>query len=140
MKAVVGAEARAFRRAVGVMAWAVLEELALCAELDEHGSLVAHTNVRALAAQLGVGKDTVARAVAGLDRAGVVRRVVAERGARGALPSSSYVVDLEGIDGLSIETNASTNSAHAIARRSPRHAPRVDETQTSLFDLPASVS
>ncbi|MGH9247683.1 MAG: MarR family transcriptional regulator [Acidimicrobiales bacterium] len=150
MKLVVTGEARAFRSALGVTAWAVLEELALEAVIDGDGALVAHTNVRAVAAQLGVSKDTAARAIARLTRASVVRRVVAERGARGALPTSSYVIDLTEVAGVSVDINTPTELTHATATApSPtaafrpctsRPAPRVDDAQTSLFDLPASVS
>lgn len=144
----VTAEARAFRRAVGVTAWAVLEDLVLDADVDERGALVARTNVRRLAAQLGVSKDTAARAVTRLARAGVVHRVVAERGTRGALPSSSYVLDLVGIAGLTVDArhanavvHAGTKApAQASPRIRPRPASRVDDAQTSLFDVPASVS
>lgn len=142
------AEARAFRRAVGSTAWAVLEDLVLDADVDERGALVAHTNVRRLAAQVGVSKDTAARAVTRLALAGVVHRVVAERGTRGALPSSSYVLDLVGIAGLTFDAShgsavlhADTNApAQASPRTRTRPASRVDDAQTSLFDLPASVS
>ena len=55
------------RRVLGPTAWTVLEELT--AEADHDGSrlVVRSTNVRALAARLGLNKDTVApsRLIAG---------------------------------------------------------------------------
>jgi len=145
---VLAAEARAFRRAVGVTAWAVLEDLVLDVEVDDRGALVARTNVRRLAAQLGMSKDTAARAVNRLARAGVVHRVVAERGARGALPNSSYVLNLVGIAGLTVDVPHANAVVPADTRTSPqassrtraRPASRVDDAQTSLFELTPSVS
>jgi hypothetical protein len=61
-------------RAVCTTAWAVLCELALDAEADAHGHLMAHTNVRRIAAKLGISKDTAARALGGLVDAGLVAR------------------------------------------------------------------
>lgn len=143
MNVVVGADARDFRRAVGVVAWSVLEELLLDAHIDD-GALVAHTNVRAIAARLGVSKDTAARAIGRLARASVVQRVVAERGARGALPMSSYRVDVARVVGLAVDEGSSVAPAIATTSTDPRRATRVtrrvDDAQTSLFELPASTS
>ena len=150
MKLVVTADARAFRGAIGLTAWAVLEELLLDAHIDTHGTLAARTNVRRLAAQLGMSKDTAARALNRLARAGVVHRVVAERGARGALPTSSYRVDLAHAAGVNIDAHEAATASTAIdsidspqratRRRTTRPATLTDHAQTSLFDLPASVS
>jgi len=149
---VVTVDARTFRGAVGVTAWTVLEELLLDAGVDDRGALIARTNVRRLAAQLGVSKDTAARALNRLARAGVVRRVVAERGAGGALPTSSYVIELVQIDGVTVDIDAhdvesapsATDVSDAVQpvarRRTTRPASRIDGAQTSLFDLPASAS
>jgi DNA-binding Lrp family transcriptional regulator len=142
LNVVVTSDARAFRRAVGVTAWAVLEELVLDADAD---ALVACTNVRRLAAQLGVSKDTVARALNRLARAGIVVRVVSSRGERGALPTSSYAIDLTNVVGIGADTDAGVarveRATDAPARaRVTRTAARMDEAQTSLFDLPASAS
>lgn len=148
MKVVVGADARSFRRAIGLTAWAVLEELLLDAHVDDHSALIARTNVRRLASQLGVSKDTAARAISRLVRAGVVERVVAERGPRGALPTSRYRIDLAQVDGVTVaadaqEVSPATESLGAFPHtrpRSTRQASRIDDAQTSLFDVPASIS
>ncbi len=52
---------RAVKRSVGLMAWGVLEDIALDAQLDQCGRLVAETSVRQIAANLGLGKNTVNR-------------------------------------------------------------------------------
>lgn len=65
---------RRTRKSLGSTAWAVLEDIALEAEVDDHGRLVVTTNVRRVAAQLGMSKDTVARAFLRLSDAGLVER------------------------------------------------------------------
>ena len=65
-----GASASA-RRQLGVLAWSVLEAVAL-AGAPEGGAWVATTNARDLAAQLGVGKDRVAAALGVLRAAGLL--------------------------------------------------------------------
>ena len=59
------------RRNLGVVAWSVLEVVALAGS-DEDGAWVATTNARDLAARLGVGKDRVAAALGVLRAAGLV--------------------------------------------------------------------
>ena len=61
----------AARRQLGVVAWSVLEVVAL-AGAAEDGAWVATTNARDLAARLGVGKDRVAAALGVLRAAGLV--------------------------------------------------------------------
>lgn len=50
---------RGVKRAVGLVAWGVLEDVALDARLDDRGRLVAETNVRRIATNLGLSKTTV---------------------------------------------------------------------------------
>ncbi len=59
------------RRRLGATAWVVLEEL-LLASNDDAGWCEATTSVRALAARTGLAKDTVARALSRLRRAGLI--------------------------------------------------------------------
>ena len=141
----VAADTRALRRAVGVTAWCVLEELLLDAHLEDRGALVATTNVRRLAAQLGVSKDTAARALNRLARAGVVHRVTSARGARGALPTSSYRVDLAQVEGVTVDVApAIKTNSQAQPRSTPRThtrtAPLINNPQPSLFDLSTNSS
>jgi hypothetical protein len=63
---------RAWRRRLGPLAWAVLEELAQQAS-PAHDGWVAAIGVRDLGAAIGVTKDTVARALVTLRSSGVVK-------------------------------------------------------------------
>lgn len=73
---VVSPHARELRRRLGPTAWVVLEEL--ISTSTPHGAGCRSTaTVRSLAADLGLAKDTVARALARLEAAGLV---VAEQG------------------------------------------------------------
>jgi DNA-binding transcriptional ArsR family regulator len=63
---------RAIKRAVGAMAWAVLEDIALEARIDDAGRLAAETNVRRIAENLAANKDTVGRHLARLREHGFV--------------------------------------------------------------------
>lgn len=65
-----GASAAA-RHQLGVVAWSVLEAVALAGDAD-HGAWLATTNARDLATRLGVGKDRVAAALGVLRAAGLV--------------------------------------------------------------------
>jgi DNA-binding transcriptional ArsR family regulator len=67
----VDAASVAARRELGVVAWSVLEAVALTGG-DEDGAWVATTNVRDLAERLGTGKDRVAAALGVLRAAGLV--------------------------------------------------------------------
>ena len=76
---------RVTSRAVGPLAWVVLEELALRAQVGE--KLAIETNVRALSSDLGIGKDTVAQALSRLVDLGLVSSQAQRRAGRTA-PSS----------------------------------------------------
>jgi DNA-binding MarR family transcriptional regulator len=69
----VSQESQALRRRLGPLAWLALETLALAAE-TRSGGWVAPCGVRGLAEDLGISKDTAARAVAKLLTAGLVTR------------------------------------------------------------------
>jgi hypothetical protein len=62
----VTAAARALCRTLGTTALVVLQDVALDAEVDPTGRLLAVTSVRRIAAHLGISKDTAARALARL--------------------------------------------------------------------------
>ena len=66
------ASSRAVKRAVGAVAWVILEDIALDAVLDDRGRLVSDTSVRQVAANLGMNKTTVARHLARLREHGSV--------------------------------------------------------------------
>ena len=98
---VLTAAGRAVCRAVGTTAWAVLIDIVLDAEADAHGNLVAATNVRRIAANLGVSKDTAARALGRLVDAGLVVRHC-RRGASGEFVHSIYELRLNPGDGITV--------------------------------------
>lgn len=137
MNVVVTADARELRRAVGVTAWCVLEELVLGAELDAD-RVVVSTNVRRLAVAVGVSKDTAARAVARLMRAGVVERVTKARGKRGTFPTAVYAVDVARVPGLMTNPRTPTTTSKPQPPSTPRthSTPRFTNPQPSLFELP----
>lgn len=90
----VTADARPLCRAVGATAWAVLHDVALDARPAPQGRLVAATNVRRIAAHLGIGHDTAARALARLAGAGLVVRRDRRRGRSGQFVPSLYELRL----------------------------------------------
>jgi hypothetical protein len=71
---VVGAGAISLARWVGPMAWTVLTALAVDAESDG-ADMITRASVRSLAADLGLNKDTVGRALARLRQAQLVVHV-----------------------------------------------------------------
>ena len=85
---VVGAAAGELRRALGPTSWVVLEELLLCS-IGPADAFVAQVSVRALAASLGLAKDTGGRAICRLRYAGLVR-VVQQRTVAGIFDTGTY--------------------------------------------------
>ncbi len=75
------------------MAWAILEDIALDAHLNDHGRLVATTNVRRIADNLGVSKNTVATHLARLRDAGFVLHEEGDHDDTGRYTVSRYVLD-----------------------------------------------
>jgi hypothetical protein len=88
-------------RAVGTTAWAVLTDIALDAEADAHGNLVAATNVRRIAGDLGISKDTAARTLGRLVGAGLVVRHC-RRGAGGEFVRALYELHLDPDAGVTV--------------------------------------
>ena len=84
---------RHVKRAVGVMAWAILEDIALDAHIDQAGRLVATTNVRRIADNLGVSKNTVATHLCRLRDAGFVLHEEGDHDDTGRYTVSRYVLD-----------------------------------------------
>jgi DNA-binding transcriptional ArsR family regulator len=87
------ASSRAVKRAVGLAAWGVLEDIALDARLDDAGRLVAETNVRRIAANLGLNKDTVSRHLRTLREYGFVLHEEERAAQSGRYISCRYVLD-----------------------------------------------
>jgi DNA-binding transcriptional ArsR family regulator len=76
------------RRRLGPTAWVVFEEL-LLASTGPADACCSSVSVRSLAAQLGLAKDTVARALMRLRRAGLITSAQT-RSATGTFASGSY--------------------------------------------------
>ena len=135
-----GDAARALRRSLGPVAWAVLEDLATEAQLNEHVCVV-ETNVRRVAGNVGISKDTAARALRRLINAGLVTRAPSRRGERGEFATISYEIHLDRTAGITTAAPSSETTTIAdahILRETPtpaRRRPRdIDAAQVSLFD------
>ena len=133
---VLGKSALGLRRALGPVAWFVLEELMLCAT-EDNGQLVAHVSARVLAGRLRLDKDTAARAVARLCAAGVVVRSTQRRGKTGRFGPGALELllptDLSMHRCPSMPDTAATAKTVRVARqRSPRR--RTEDAQLSLLE------
>lgn len=80
-------------RRVGPAAWVVLQGLAARSN-GSRRTAQADTNVRELATDLGISKDTVARAINRLVDAKVVRRTTFAQNESGRFAARSYLIDL----------------------------------------------
>lgn len=152
----------ATRRSLGHLAWAALEVLALRTRFED-GALVADGNVRTLAAELGVGKDTAAAAVRRLVDAGLVHHRSRRSGGRYA--TSAYLLDGDACHhaGLRVEGThlgqrpspcpplpcpdppdtapKDTDTGRAPSPTKDLRSPSSDaRAQPSLFELPTSTS
>ena len=150
---------RALCRRVGPLAWVLLEELALRAEVRPEG-LTVETNVRELGATLSFGKDTVAKALGRLADLGLLHPEA--RRVAGRYAGNAYVVDVEACRRVGIvitqvavvsspcpvapcpveldaaEADGVSLTATGLVGASPasRSAGPADSTFPSLFDLP----
>jgi hypothetical protein len=121
---VVGADSRRARRELGAVAWVMLEAVALAGEFDAEGRWVAVTNARALASELGIGKDRAAAALATLRAAGLVVAHAGRQYGSARFAPSRYEVRLP----VSHHTDtATTTPDRPTRRRAPRTRARVDE-------------
>lgn len=127
-----GHGATILRRQLGATAWAVLEELVT----RSHGPSVAcaaAATVRSLSGDLGVSKDTVARALGRLRDAGIVT-AEQSRASTGMFTSGSYRIVVPSCIAFS-------EPAPAVAEPRPRPlASRALIAQRSLFDRDPSTS
>jgi DNA-binding transcriptional MocR family regulator len=126
-----GPAAPTTRRAVGPIAWCVLEHLAETAE-HRAGNTVSYESVRSTAGALGFANDTVARALRRLADAGLIT-YVPSRAVDGRFASSHYRLTLPAnvLIGLPVPTPVA--SANRSRRSSSRPHP-ADATQLSLID------
>lgn len=118
-----GTDSVELRRALGPTAWVVFEQLLLASTVTPSGSR-ASVSVRSLAAELGLAKDTVARALSRLRRAGLVR-MIQTRTRAGAFAAGSYLLTIP--DSITVETAPQTTRSD---RRS--QAPRSITSQLVL--------
>jgi DNA-binding transcriptional ArsR family regulator len=125
---VIGGASIELRRRLGPTAWAVFEEL-LLASTGPSGDCHATVSVRTLAGELGLAKDTVARALARLRRAGlVIARQT--RTDTGAFATGSYLLAVPS----SIRFDDVTPSTgHRTPRpRTPLHSSESTSSQLAL--------
>jgi DNA-binding transcriptional MocR family regulator len=116
------------RRALGPVAWATLEALALSAEAND-GTAIAYVSARSLAGELGVGKNTAAAALRRLATAGLVRLRPSRR-AGGRYAGAGYELDPVACRqfGLVIENASTVATASGSARTRPAPCPHNEDT------------
>lgn len=118
---------RLVKRAVGAVAWAVLEDIGLDARLDDRGRLVAETNIRRIAANLNISKNTVVEHLGRLKQFGFVLREERKRQGRGRYSASRYVLD----PSACIERFTVTPVSRPSQRRPRRKSWDVDDASQS---------
>jgi hypothetical protein len=121
------------RRALGPMPWVALEVLASRShEID--GVIVAFLSVRALAAGLGVAKDTAARALGTLRTKGVIA-LCQSRTPLGHFAARSYMIVTPDVLGIGPSGAPEPAKASSTARPSkPRPRPTIAPAQLSLLE------
>jgi hypothetical protein len=102
---IVGPGAGRLRRQLGAMAWVTFETLAGVAEVDQDVWFCV-ASIRAMAADIGVNKDTVTRAIAALESAKLIERQ-AMLGASSASPTRYRLVLPDGVS-LACPKNSDT--------------------------------
>jgi len=129
---VIGAASIDIRRRVGPTAWAVFEELAV-SSTGADAACRASVSVRSLASQLGMSKDTVARALTRLRAAGLVS-ANQTRQATGAFAAGNYHLFLPASVALddSLDTTAHSQRPASQARP-PAHPPRSPRSRSSPY-------
>ena len=112
---VVAFEAHALRRYLGPTSWMVLEEL-LLGSTGPVDACIASVSVRALAASLGLSKDTVCRAIRRLRNAGLVT-VAQQRTVAGIFGTGIYVIAVPDCISLNAPTQTSKPPRARVERR-----------------------
>jgi hypothetical protein len=127
---IVDSRAAVTRREVGVLAWSVLEEVALAAGAEGKGAFAAAVDARSVAQKLGVGKDTAARGLARLVSVGLLRRTVG-RDPSGRFGVSRYHLELpEGVR-VAAPSTVSEKSGTGGAGHGVRRAGRAKQSAAS---------
>lgn len=112
------------------MAWCVLEDLIEDARVDSLGRRVAMSSVRRLANNLGVSKDTMARALRRLTSAELIAALPAPRADRGRFGGGAYLI-------RPAASPEGTAAGEAVVAPRARRRPRVRSLEVpppSLFD------
>ena len=120
----------AARRELGVVAWSVLELLALAGS-DEGGTWVAVTNSRDLGTRLGIGKDRAAVALGVLRSAGLVVAHTSRDAASSRFAAGRYEVRLP----VSRTGDPTEPIPAPRAPAAPRPRARRDASTTETLDL-----
>lgn len=120
-------ERRELRRRLGPVAWCALEDLTDDAEVDAAGRLVVRCSVRALAANLGVSKDTAARSVRRLTRLGLVVPLPIARLEGGRFGTAAYAI--------TTPCPTAPQPSQPLARPARRRPANAEPAQASLFDV-----
>ncbi len=102
------------RRLIGPVAWCVLEVLVAAADPASPDGCAVGASVRSSAAELGVSKNTAARAVVVLRRAGLLRTQRQPR-ANGRFGPGQYVLITPNVD-------PATSSSTTTAEGDPMHS------------------
>jgi DNA-binding transcriptional MocR family regulator len=129
---VLGPAAHELRRHVGPTAWVVLEEM-LQRSSSDGDEVVAQVSIRALAASLGLAKDTVARAVRRLRELGAIEATQA-RASCGSFDAGSYRITVPAVC-LSLVCSPQRPVSSSAARLSsaPPSSSRRSSGQLSLL-------
>jgi DNA-binding transcriptional MocR family regulator len=125
---IVDGEAQVLRRQLGAAAWAVLETM-LAQSCGPAERCVATSTVRSLAADLGVSKDTVARALGRLRAAGIVT-AEQPRAVTGTFTTGSYRIAVPACITF-VEPSVPPAAAPSPVSRTSRQT----VAQHSLFDV-----
>ncbi len=132
-RVVIGASSIDLRRALGPTGWVVFEELLLVSSGPVE-ACHASVSVRSLAARLGLAKDTVARALVRLRRAGLVT-ATQSRTAAGVFTTGSYQLTIPSSITIDDHTVAPppTSERAGLQPRSPDspHSPRPSRSPRS---------
>jgi hypothetical protein len=128
---VIGVEASSVRRAVGPVAWAVLECLAERAVARDDETLSSHS-IRRLSDELQLAKDTVARALRRLVDERLVSHV-ATRNSGGHFDAGSYRLHLP--HDVLVPLEAASHRSNSRPRERPTRSRRAQTgTQLTLID------
>jgi DNA-binding IscR family transcriptional regulator len=118
------------RRQLGPTAWVVFEEL-LLSSTDTPDECVAAVSIRALAGRLGVSKDTVARAIGRLRRAGLVNAHQSRRDS-GVFATGSYTLTIPPTVAVTDHTDSASSTASRSASQSTRPMRHRDQLALTL--------